>query len=135
MLPSQFHFSLAAMHRITAGYLFVSGTIGLFWPLFRLGPDHPEFQAHTAAFKAGAYVREASISIAYLVAGLALWWDHAWGRTLALVFLVIGTFYGANAFAWGFSMGTPTRRVRLFSRIIVGLWNGLWFYLIYRFAM
>ena len=131
MLPG-LNFSSPVVLRIAAGYLLVAGTIKVVWPLLRLGPDHPEFQAQSLAHKIRAYTREFTISVAYLVAGLALLSHHAWGRTVALVFLVIGGFYGANAFAWGFSQGPPTPRARLFSRIVVGIWHGLWFYVIYR---
>jgi len=38
----------------------------------------------------------------------------------------------ANSFAWGFSSGPLTPRVRLLSHIIVVAWNGMWVYFIYR---
>jgi hypothetical protein len=44
------------------------------------------------------------------------------GRMLALALLIIGTIYDANSFAWGFSIGPPTLRVRLLSHIIVVAW-------------
>jgi hypothetical protein len=46
--------------------------------------------------------------------------------------LGVATIYGANAFAWGFSMGPPTPRVHLVSNIVVVARNAMWFYLIYR---
>jgi hypothetical protein len=60
---------------------------------------------------------------------------HLAGRALALALLRIGTIYDANSFAWGFSSGTPTPRVRLLSYIVVVAWNGMWFYFIYREAL
>jgi len=105
------------------------------WPLLRLGPNHPEFQAQSFAYRIGAQARELTLSAAYVLAGIGLFWHDAWGRKLALGLLVIGVIYTADAFAWGFSSGPPTPRVRLFSRIGVAAWNGLWFYLIYRLAL
>jgi hypothetical protein len=37
-----------------------------------------------------------------------------------------------NSFAWGFSQGPPSSTDRIVSFLLLGLWNGLWFYLIYR---
>jgi len=52
-----------------------------------------------------------------------------------LTVMEVKTIYTANAFAWGFSSGEPTPRVRLFSRIVAAAWNGLWFYFVYRLAL
>ena len=114
--------------------LFRGGT-GLIWPLLRLGPNHREFQAQSTAYRIGGYSRDLILSVACIVAGVGLFGHHAWGRILALALLTIGTIYYANSFAWGFSSGTPTPRVRLFSHIIVVAWNGIWFYFIYRAAL
>lgn len=125
--------------QIAAGYIFVIGIAGMVWPLLRLGPNHPEFRAQSLAFRMGAYTSELILSAASVVAGVGLFWHHSWARKLALVLLLIGIIYHAEAFAWGFSLGfsggQPTPRVRLFSRISVAVWNGLWFYLIYRLAL
>jgi hypothetical protein len=120
---------------IAAGYIFFIGIIGLAWPLLGLGPKHREFQTQSFASRLGAQTRGLILSAASVVAGIGLFLHHAWARKLALVLLVVGTIYTANAFAWGFSGEQPTPRVRLFSRIAVASWNGLWFYLIYRLAL
>jgi hypothetical protein len=132
MLPTQLVVSLPSALRIAALYMLVRGGIGLVWPLLRLGPNHPEFQAQSAAYRSGAHSRELILSVACIVAGVGLFWHHAWGRMLALALLIIGTIYDANSFAWGFSSGPPTPRVRLLSHVIVVAWNGMWFYIIYR---
>jgi len=103
--------------------------------LLGLGPNHPEFQAQSLASRLGARTRELILSAASVVAGIGLFLHRAWARKLALGLLLVGTIYAANAFAWGFSRGQPTRRVILFSRIGVAMWNGLWFYFIYRLAL
>jgi len=108
------------------------GIIGLVWPLLRLGPNHPEFQAQSLAYRMGAQSRELTLSALYVVVGVGLFWHHSWARWVALVLLVIASIYEANSFAWGFSDGPPTPRARLSSRFVVAAWNGLWFYLIYR---
>ena len=117
------------------GYLFVAGITSLFWPLLGIGPDHPEFRAQSLAFRFGAHAREVILSAAYIIAGVGLSLHRDWGRKLALVVLVVDAFYGSNSFAWGFSSGPPTRRVRLISRIVVFAWNGIWFYLAYRLTL
>jgi hypothetical protein len=115
--------------------MFVRGSIGLIWPLLRLGPNHPEFQAQSTAYRSGAHSRELILSTACIVAGFGLLGHHDWGRVLGLALLTIGIFYDANSFAWGFSSGTPTPRVRALSQIIVAAWNGMWFYCINRAAL
>lgn len=87
------------------------------------------------AYRAGAHTRELIFSVASIIAGVALFWHHNWGRLLALVLLPIATLYDVNSFAWGFSGMPPTPRVLLFSYIIVVAWNGMWFYLVYRAAV
>ena len=96
--------------------MILAGVTGLLWPLLRIGPNHPEFQAKSLAYRIGAQTSELIISAGYLVAGIGLFGHHPWGRRLSLGFLLIGTIYAANAFAWGFSSGPPAPRVRLFSR-------------------
>src|SRR5437899_7265537 len=86
--------------RIVAGYMVVIGITGLVWPLLHLGPNHPEFQARSVAYRIGAQTRELTLSAASVVAGIGLFRHHAWARTLALGLLMIGIIYTANAFAW-----------------------------------
>jgi hypothetical protein len=135
MVPSQFQPSLPLTLRIAAGYMVAIGAIGIVLPLLHMGPNYREFRAKSPAYRIGAQTSELIISAAYLVAGIGLFWQEAWARKLSLGFLLIGTIYGANAFAWGFSRRLPTRRVRIFSLIVVAVWNALWFCLIYRLAL
>jgi len=135
MVPSPLLPSSTSPLRIAAWYLVVVGILGLVWPLLRIGPNHPEFQQQSLAFRIGAHTRELILSIVSIVSGIGLFWHHAWARKLALGLLLVGYIYAANAFAWGFSSGQPTPRVLLFSRIVVAAWTGLWFYLIYRLAL
>jgi hypothetical protein len=113
----------------------VIGITGFVLPLLHVGPNRAEFQAQSSAYRIGARTRELTLSVACVIAGAGLFWHHAWARKLALGLLLISTFYGATAFAWGFSRGQPTPRVRLFSWIVVAGWSGLWFFLIYRLAL
>ena len=57
--------------------MLVRGGIALVWPLLRLGPNHPEFQAQSAASRSGAHSRELILSVACIVAGVGLFWHHA----------------------------------------------------------
>ena len=134
-MPSQLQSSLPSTLRIAAGYMVATGIIGLIWPLLRLGPNHPEFQARSLAYRVGAQTSALTLSAACVVAGIGLFLHHAWARKLALGLLLIGTIYSANEFAWGFSGGQPAPRVQLLSLIAVAAWNGLWFYLIYRLTL
>lgn len=101
-------------------------------PLLRLGPRHPEFQAQTVAYRIGAYTRELLLSVAYVFVGIGLLRDVLWARMLTSGLLAVDTIYQANAFAWGFSKGPPSFRVRLVSNVLVIAWNAVWFYIVYR---
>ena len=118
--------------KIAAIYLIVAGGVGTLWPLTGLGPHHPEFQAKSLVFKLGAYSRENVMNILFLFSGIGLLNKKVWARKMALVVLVIGAIYSANSFSWGFTGGTPSSTVRLISFLVLGLWNGLWFYLVYK---
>ena len=120
---------------VAAGYFFLFGIIGLALPWFGLGPNFREFREQSLASRLGARTRELALAAASIVAGFGLFLHYAWARKLALGLLLIGTIYGANAFAWGFSGEQPTPRIRLFSHIAVALWNGLCFYFIYRLVL
>ncbi len=118
--------------KIAAIYFIISGGIGALWPLTGLGPHHPEFQATSFAWKLGSYAREILISILFLISGIGLLYKKIWARKMAMVILVISTIYSANSSAWGFAQGEPTLSIRAISFLIVGLWNGFWFYLVYK---
>jgi hypothetical protein len=133
-MTSQWPFSRWALE-VAAGYFFIIGVVGLAWPWLGLGPNFREFREQSLASRLGTRTRELALSAASVVAGFGLFLHYAWARKLALGLLLIGTIYTANAFARGFSGEQPTPRVRLFSRIAVASWNGLWFYLIYRLVL
>ena len=118
--------------KIAAIYLVIAGGLGVLWPLTGLGPHHPEFQAKSFAFKLGSYTRENVNNILFLISGIGILNKKVWARKMALVILVISAIYSANSYAWGFSNGPPSSTVRLISLLVLGLWNGLWFYLVYR---
>ena len=118
--------------KIVAAYLVLDGAIGLAWPLLGLGPHHPEFDVKSFAFKFGSYSRDILFDILYLVSGIGLFLRKAWARKVALVIIAIGTIYATNSFAWGLAEGKPTLNVYIISFIVVGIWNAIWFYLLYR---
>lgn len=118
--------------KVAAIYLVIAGGIGVLWPLTGLGPDHPELQAKSLAFKLGSYARESILNILFLISGIGILSKKVWARKMALVILAISAIYSANSFAWGFSSGPPSSHVRLISFLVLGLWNGLWFYLIFK---
>ena len=119
------------MLRIVSSYMLVRGGLGLVLPLLRLR-QRPEFQAMSAAYRAGSHTRELVFSVAYIIAGVGLFWHHDWGRIVAFGLLLIVTLPEASDFAWGYSSAPPTTRVRLFSLVTAVAWNGMWFYLVYR---
>jgi len=133
-MTSQWPFSRWALE-VAAGYIFIIGIIGLAWPWLGLGPNQREFREQSLAYRLGAQTRELALSATSVVAGIGLFLHYAWARKLALGLLLVGTIYAANAFAWGFSGEQPTPRVRMFSRVAVASWNGLWFYFIYRLVL
>ena len=63
-MPSQLQPSSLSTLRIAAGYMVLSGIAGLAWPLFRFGPNHPEFRAQSFAYRAGAQTRELTLAVA-----------------------------------------------------------------------
>jgi hypothetical protein len=125
-------FELTKGAKTAAIYFIIIAGIGILWPLSGLGPHHPEFQAESFAYKLGAYARENVINILFLISGIGLIKNKVWARKMALAILVISTFYLANSFAWGAVHGMPTISIRFVLFLIVGLWNGLWFYLVYK---
>jgi hypothetical protein len=118
--------------KIAAIYLLIAGGLGILWPLTGLGPHHPEFQAKSFAYKLSSYTRENIVNILFIVSGVGILSKKLWARKMALVILVISAIYSANSFAWGFSNGPPSSAILLVSFLVFGLWNGLWFYLIFR---
>lgn len=118
--------------KVAAIYLIIAGGLGILWPLTGLGPHHPEFQEQSFAYKLGTYARENIINILFVISGIGILYKQTWARKTALVFLIINAIYSANSFAWGFASGPPSPIVRLVSFLVTGLWNGLWFYLIFK---
>ena len=118
--------------KVAAGYLVIVGMVGIVWPLLGLGPHHPEFEAQSLGYKIGAYAREHTINILFLVSGIVIFMKRNWGRKLALVVLVVSTIYTSNAFAWSYAQGEPTQQIRLVALAIIGAWNGIWFFLLVR---
>ena len=118
--------------RFAAIYLIVSGVVGLAVQILGFGPHHAEFTAKSIAFKAGTYSRESIFNILFLISGIGIFYRKLLARYMALILLVISTIYAANSFAWGFEKGDPSANVLIISYVVMGLWNGLWFYLICR---
>ena len=118
--------------KIAAIYLIIAGVLGILWPLTGLGPHHPAFQAKSFAFKLGSYARGNLVNLFFVISGIGLLCRKTWARKIAMVILVIGAIYTANEFAWGFAGGNPPLLVRLVSFVVVGIWNGIWFYFILR---
>jgi len=117
---------------IAAGYLILTGTVALVWPFLGIGPQFPEFQAKSIAFKAGAYSRELTFGILSLVSGVGLFFRKSWARKLALAILVITTIYISYQFAWGFTGGRPNAATLGMSFAIIGAWNAIWFFLLFK---
>ena len=118
--------------KIAATYLIIAGGVGILWPLTGLGPHHPEFIEKSLAFKLGSYARENIINILFFISGIGILYKKTWARKVALAILAISAIYSANSFAWGLSSGPPSSAARVASLLIIGLWNGTWFYLIYK---
>ena len=128
--PSRLRFPVSL--GIAAGYLILTGTLALVWPFLGIGPHHPEFQAKSIAFKAGAYSRELTFGILSLVSGVGLFLRKSWARKLALAILVITAIYISYQFAWGFAGGRPNAAILGMSFAIIGAWNAIWFFLLFK---
>ena len=118
--------------KIAAIYLGVAGVLGILLPFAEFGPHYPEFQAKSFAYKLGAYSRQNVLNILFMVSGIFILYRKVWARKLALVIIAISTIYSGTSFAWGFSKGPPSSTILLISYIVMGLWNGIWFYLIFK---
>ena len=128
--------------KIAAIYLIGSAVVGIAFLYFRAGPYDPQFAAKSLAFKIGAYGREYAFNVLFLISGIGVLGGRSWARKLAVAVLVITAIYSAFAFARGFELGfvktSHGRPVPPFilpiSLAIMGVWNGLWIYLICRKA-
>ena len=118
--------------KIAAIYLIVVGGLGFIWPLIGLVAPHQEFTDQSFAGKLGSSAREIIMSLLFIISGIGIFYKKLWARKLALVILVVSAIYSGNSFAWGFSGGKPHPMLLLISVFVVGVWNGIWFYLIYK---
>jgi hypothetical protein len=75
--------------KVAAGYLVLYGLVGLIWPLTGVGPNHPEFQAESFAFKIGAHSREILFALLFVISGIGLFRRKSWARKVALVMIVL----------------------------------------------
>lgn len=118
--------------KITAIYLTIAGLAGLVITIANLGPQFPEFSAKSISYQLGSYSREIIICLIFIVSGVGLLLRRLWARKMALIVIVIATFYTTNSFAWGLAGGKPSTSILFISFLVVGLWNTIWFILIYR---
>lgn len=119
--------------KIVAGYLIIIGTLNLVWPFLGLEPVHVEFIAKSHFYKIGVYSRSIILDFLFLASGIGILFRKNWARKTAMAVLVVSTIYAANSYAWGFAGAQPTRIIFLGSLALVTLWNGLWFFLVYRY--
>jgi hypothetical protein len=121
--------------KIASIYFVVTGLIGLLFVLAGLtgiSPQHTEFEQMSIAYKTGAYSKDLVRNILFLFSGITILQQKAIGRKAGLFALVLAAYYGGNAFAWGLMQGKPTLKAYLFSYAVVGLWNAIWFYILFR---
>lgn len=117
---------------IAAGYLIVAGVISLAWLLIAPDAPNPEFEAKSQAFQLGAYLKCVMINIFFIVSGVGLFFRKSWARKLGLLILCVATVYASSEFAWGFAQGKPGLAVWIGSIGIFGVWNAIWFILIFK---
>ena len=58
----------------------------------------------------------------------------SWARKLAIGVLAYEIPYEARVAAWALAEGQPSTRILLISYGVVGVWNGLWIFLLWRKA-
>jgi hypothetical protein len=115
--------------KIAAIYLIVAGITSI---PFLFSPQPAQFAAKTVAYRSGYYARQVLLDAAFIVAGVATLRRRPWARKLAVIVLIISGFYGAFDFARGMARGAPPPKILLFGFILVGIWNGIWIYLLCR---
>jgi len=117
--------------KVAAVYLILAGGISI---LLRLtgGSYFSEIEAKSIAFKLGLYLRAYIIDILFMISGIGLLCSKAWAKKLALVILIVGTIYSANDAAWGYARGNPSLLIRFVCFVVVGVWNGIWLYLVFK---
>jgi len=120
--------------RIAAFYLIAWALFGLVVSVFSLGSHYLEFDAQPLAFRLGEYARVYAFNILYLVSGIYILRGRSWARKLAIGILTVDISYSARDGAWGLADGQPSTRILLISYGIVGVWNGLWIFLLWRKA-
>lgn len=118
--------------KIAAGYFILIGLLDLIWPLLNVGVNSPEFESLSTASKAGHYFRDITFALLFLTSGVGLFKRILWARKLGLWILVISYFYSINQFAYGLAQGKPNLTILAISTGIVGFWNAIWFYLIFK---
>jgi len=92
--------------KVPASYLIISAVLGIAFTLLRLGPHNPEFEAKSFAFKLGAYSREYTLNIIFLISGIGILRRLTWARKFAIAVLLISTIYSAKAFASAFALAS-----------------------------
>jgi hypothetical protein len=118
--------------KVVACYFIVIGTTSLLLGLFVSGPRYSELATRSVAQKLGAATRTVLLNVGFVSCGIGLFRRRAWAHKLALFILAADTFYSTYGFAWGFSQGKPTSTVLFWSFVIVGGWNMIWCYLLFR---
>src|SRR5262245_5841283 len=120
--------------RIAAFYLIAWGLFGLVFLVFSFGTQSPEFDAQPLAYRLGEYARVYAFNILYLASGIYILRGRSWARKLAMGSLAYEIPYSARDVAWALAEGQPSTRILLISYGIVGVWNGLWIFLLWRKA-
>jgi hypothetical protein len=115
--------------KIAAWYLVLVACLGIAL-LFAPSTEYPGVPPKSAAAKAGGYTREGVLSLAYVVAGIAILRRRRWASRFAVGCIIVAAFYTGKQFAWGFAGGRPTLSTLLMSYVAVGLWDALWIWLL-----
>ncbi len=118
--------------KVVAGYLIFVGFLGIIWLLFTLGTQSFEIALQSLEANAWLYFKSSLYNVFFIMSGVGILLKKQWARGLGLTLLVLGTFSTANEFAWGRAGGPPAIETLILSFVVVGLWNAIWFYLLYK---
>lgn len=117
--------------RIAAFYIIALALLGLVGPFFDSSTPYPKVDTQSLTDRIGWWAPEYAMNILYLVSGIYILRGHSWARKLAIGALAFIIPYGARVVAWTAAEGQPSKRILLISYGIVGVWNGLWIFLLW----
>ena len=116
--------------KIAAIYFGIVGVYGLLTPLVAENPWSWSNDRLSTWFKVAAYLTRIS-SVMFIVPAIGIFRRRRWAREVALLLITLHTLATLGVGNWGArDINAPI--MPIFCILPLLLWNGLWFYLIYK---